>query len=199
MKSVSMAGGDNEPDIKPLVFYDALVGDGVATIELGVIPDATATYEVVFKNMGNDQYSFIGGNTTANRWIGWQGHSNDTLIKYSNVTTMRSFQTGIRGETCYRGTITPTSCILSATDGSKSYNNPLQRGTNYNACPLRIIATAPTKEFSVYDSNGSYMMFLLPCKCYGVCGMYDIINKVFYGNSNSEGEFSVEGEGYERD
>ena len=188
MASVSMAGKENKDDI---VFYDRLIGDGKAYIDTGIKVDATSSYEVVFRNIALNK-SIVSA-SGINRFFGVFGHTNNNnYIMYGNVTTKQTLYFARKKDADYKVLITPTNVVVYNSDGSIFKDTSINREVAQisNLGDIRLLTGGELKTFII--SNGNTITFdPRPCIYQGEAGMYDVVNKVFYGNANTEGSFSV--------
>ena len=193
-----------------IVYYDKLVGDGVAYIDTDIPYDPTTRILIDFDNSSNKSwYNIMGVNDTWSRQtyftitsnaykyiqvrIATQGDHNAAKV-YDDTTFVAGKRhklnvdlalkeayfdghepVGVNGDSIHP---TTGNWRLFGTKGS--YSNQISNYSMYG--------------FSVYSNDGSLMYNLVPCTFDSTPGMYDTINRKFYGNSNTSGAFTVENE-----
>lgn len=183
-----------------LVFYDRLVGDGVAYIDTGVRIAAT---DVIYMEVkcGVKNAAFFGARSSYNGYLSLRqanvaGSSVYLRIGSASNTTIAT--DGIHVQTVAIELNLPDLVYHS---GTKSGTLPRNTG-------LPTITSWLFREHSTYDSptsgvstfssfkltrNGEVILDLKPCTYLKEPGMWDMVSETFFGNSNpSGGAFSVE-------
>lgn len=196
-----------------LVFYDKLVSDGIAYINLNVTPSVDAKYLVEFDRRP-DGNGYIFGNTTDDFWnkfylkqdlwlcpfigpggayhldsgVGTTGGKRICVVFNSGAARIVNI-TDIVNTT---GNIENT--ITVAYGGSKdSMGQPMHLFGVYRSDNKTNIGNVVQSiyHYSIIGNDGEAVMDLRPCTYHGEAGMWDVVTSTFFGNANSIGAFSV--------
>lgn len=199
-----------EPPMNPLVFYDRLVTDGKAYINLGRKASKVMSIRLKYTPVGSGEQYIIGAKEANSSWhlfgtnggtfsILWGSNSSSGQMSYLSqnefdilISTTESNVTYRRFEGVYPD--------YSVTFGKREelFNHDLYIFcANDGGTPNYRCSSGTSIRSMVITDNSQISMMLYPCTFMGEAGLYDIINGVFYGNANSEGKFEVEGEGRE--
>lgn len=191
MSSVSMAGKEEKED---LVFYDRLIGDGKAYIDTGILL-TRQTYEIkayitnesnalVFLYQNNGRHMAIQNYNS--QWVNVFSPNNVVIGNVKNLPTTlvakwdfeenKGYLNGVAKDIAWVDTRRDMSIIIGVRNANGAIG-PFGSGCAYYYFKASL--------------GGVENVHLRPCTYYGEAGMYDVVNKVFYGNANTEGSFSV--------
>ena len=177
-----------------------LVGDGVAYVDTGVIPDNTTYMYTKFKvlELGNDYIACISyaDYSSGNRAFGigsWDGkyltnHGNYTffnktatkgeIIEYTNDAgkSELKWEDGSESKTSSMVFTSPSSLIIGGLSRNGSKKASSSKGVGFNCYNLK--------------HQGIEINFI-PCTYNGQCGMLDLVTLTFHPNANTEGQFTI--------
>lgn len=186
-----------------VVFYDRLVGDGVAYINTGFNPLKTHSYLVDFTRRIEGAHSVFGAS------IGWDSNFVIQKYQYNNYQVRMFFNASTQKIT---GTISVGQRV-------KFYFTPQQTSVYKRDALLNNLGAYGAKadiskkihlfgfndngthkenavidfyEFSIKDSGDTLLLDLVPCTYLGEAGMWDMVSNTFFGNANTSGSFAVE-------
>ena len=180
-----------------IVYYDRLIGDGTAYIDLGQPITANDRFDFGFKhNVANTNSMFGVKSSSSSRFDvnGRNGTNYKNLQLQYRSNTNRSIALANNLGQYSEGYI--DLATLSAEFDGVASTFPDATAT-FPTSNLHLF-TARTTIFNGYFSHfkwsrsGETVMDLKPCTYNGEAGMWDMVGWKFYGNSNTSGAFTAE-------
>lgn len=187
-----------------LVFYEKLIGDGVAYINTGAPYVEGYTYAA---RLCIPQ--------TTNSWVmgAWTGNKGVTVTRNGNYVRLRlntadtnavSIGSDVVGYHDIDFVFTTQSNISYTLDNttvntgrmaSNGGSNVFLFGYSSGAA-VGTYARNPSsfQSYTVKNESLNEVMHLVPCTYNGEAGMWDLVSQTFFGNAASSGQFTVEGE-----
>ena len=213
---IADGGNPTPPPTPTLVFYDRLVFDGTAYIDTDIVPDAEASYRMMFgdETLKASQTLFTVPAENSTR-IGLVYGSSTTSTRrafsvyYGASGAVRSDQTMLFSAARYTMMLTPlkvqfgqNGTAQSITKGSNAPSGPLifgqnatHSGTAYTGSMgnQRVYGPDAKNATSYTDLLNNYTPThtLRPCTYNGEAGFWCVETSKFYGNSASSGTLSV--------
>lgn len=185
-----------------IVYYDRLIGDGTAYIDLGIPATTNDRYELGFQLTEGKANPFFGAYNTSGTRLAFLGRSSlSTRTSFPIVYCSSSQQQlAIAGRlnNYVEGYVDLSALTAEFGNGVTSFT---KGGNAFPTQNLHIFTTAEHNSphacsFShfrlIRESN--LLMDLKPCTYNGEAGMWDMVGWKFYGNSNTSGAFTAENE-----
>lgn len=187
-----------------IMYYDKLVGDGVAYIDTDIPYDPTTRVRVDFDNSANKSwYTIIGVNETWGRQTYFSVTSNLYYYVLARIATQGDHNAAqVFDDTRFTaGNRHKLNINLATEEAYFDGHDPVNavgdgahpttgnwRMFGMNGSYTKNVTNYTLYGFSVYSADDDTILYnLVPCTFDSTPGMYDTINRKFYGNSNPDG------------